>query len=193
MKKATILCLGGLFVVGNVVTSCKSAKTAPQVQAEAPAVETPAQPTVVETPKPTPQPIDVAGINAKVNELLNKNAVTFQIDKDELSSESKANIDAAIPYVNQFPSVMITINGHCDESGSAELNDALSKKRAESVKKYLVSKGLNADRFQTVGLGFSNPIAPNTTPENRAKNRRAVFSVSLTEAVILEAKSKGLL
>lgn len=193
MKKATILCLS-MFVIGNIATSCKSSKpatVAPEPVAVAPApVETPA-PAPVATP--APEVIDVAGINARVNEMLNKNAITFEIDKDVLSQESQAKIDSAIPVVSQFPNVQVTINGYCDESGSVELNNELSRRRAESVKKYLVSKGLKAESFQTVGLGFSNPVAPNTTPENRAKNRRAVFSVSLTEEVIREAKTKGLL
>lgn len=197
MKKATILCLS-MFVIGNIATSCKSSKpatVAPEPVAVAPApVETPA-PTPVATP--APEVIDVAGINARVNEMLNKNAITFEIDKDVLSKESQAKLDSAIPAVSQFSSVFsnvaVTINGYCDESGSPELNNELSKRRAESVKAYLASKGLKVDNFQTVGLGFSNPVAPNTTPENRAKNRRAVFSVSLTEEVIREAKTKGLL
>ena len=193
MKKVTILCLS-MLVIAGITTSCKSSK--PVAAAPTPAVE----PVVaVETPAPAPvavpapEVIDVAAINARVNEMLNSNAITFDIDKDMLSKDSQSKIDTAIPFVNQFPNVVVTISGYCDESGSPELNNELSKKRAESVKQYLISKGLKAENFQTAGLGFSNPVAPNTTPENRAKNRRVVFSVSLTEEVIREAKTKGLL
>src|SRR5436190_15523387 len=163
MNKGTILCLG-MFVVAGMATSCKSKAVAvapapePIVVAAAP-VETP-------VPTPAPAPIDVAGINAQVNEMLNRNAITFDIDKDMLSKDSQSKIDTAIPFVNQFPNVVVTISGYCDESGSPELNSELSKKRAESVKQYLISKGFKAENFQTTGLGFSNPVAPNTTPEN---------------------------
>ncbi|MGG7034536.1 MAG: OmpA family protein [Flavobacterium sp.] len=190
MKKATILCLN-VFLIGNIATSCKSSK--PATVAPEPVVVAPAPVETLAPATPAPEVIDVAGINARVNEMLNKNAITFEIDKDVLSQESQAKIDATIPVVSQFPNVQVTINGYCDESGSVELNNELSRRRAESVKKYLVSKGLKAENFQTVGLGFSNPVAPNTTPENRAKNRRAVFSVSLTEEVIREVKTKGFL
>jgi len=73
--------------------------------------------------------------------------------------------------------VMIKINGHTDNTGSKELNDALSLKRAESVKSYLVMKGVDQGRMSTAGFGYSQPVASNDTPEGRAENRRIEFII----------------
>src|SRR5947207_13612778 len=103
MKKAPIL-LSSLFAIASIATSCKSSKpvaAAPQPVAVVP-VETPA-PTPAPVAVPVPEVIDVAGINARVNEMLNKNAITFDIDKDVLSNQSQTNLDRAIPFVSQFP------------------------------------------------------------------------------------------
>jgi outer membrane protein OmpA-like peptidoglycan-associated protein len=70
------------------------------------------------------------------------------------------------------PSWKLRISGHTDNVGNAASNMDLSKRRSESVKKYLVSKGIAADRFEVQYFGAEKPIAPNETPEGRARNRR---------------------
>ncbi|MDR6845312.1 OmpA family protein [Flavobacterium granuli] len=160
----------------------KTVVAAPEPVAVVPA-ETPAPAPVAVV---APEVIDVEGTNKKVNEMLNKYAVNFDLNKDVLSKEAQENIDKNISTMNQFQVVKITITGYCDDSGPAEFNNMLSKKRAESVKNYLVSKGLPAERFEAIGLG----IIPNTTPWSRAQNRRVVFSVLLTEEAIGEVKNQ---
>jgi outer membrane protein OmpA-like peptidoglycan-associated protein len=70
------------------------------------------------------------------------------------------------------PSVRIEISGHTDNVGKAESNKDLSRRRAEACKKYLVDKGIAANRIETIGVGSDQPIAPNDTPDGRQRNRR---------------------
>jgi len=67
------------------------------------------------------------------------------------------------------------VEGHTDNTGSANKNKALSLKRANSVVSYLVSKGINRNRFTVRGMGFDYPVADNRTEEGRTKNRRVVI------------------
>jgi outer membrane protein OmpA-like peptidoglycan-associated protein len=105
--------------------------------------------------------------------------VQFVTGSATLTSGAKAELNKLVKILNQdYPQIKIAIEGHTDNTGSAEKNMALSQKRAESVKNYLVSKKVAADRMTTVGLGPDQPIADNSTPAGRAKNRRVAFKVS---------------
>jgi outer membrane protein OmpA-like peptidoglycan-associated protein len=73
--------------------------------------------------------------------------------------------------LTEHPDLSLTIEGHTDNVGDAQANVALSSKRAEAVKSYLVGKGVSADRLSTKGLGATKPAAPNTTAEGRQQNR----------------------
>jgi len=75
------------------------------------------------------------------------------------------------------PSTAIIIEGHTDSKGSAKFNDSLSKKRADSVRLFLIGHGVAKDRITSEGYGFSRPIADNSTPEGRAENRRVEIVV----------------
>jgi outer membrane protein OmpA-like peptidoglycan-associated protein len=75
------------------------------------------------------------------------------------------------------PTAHIIVEGHTDSKGSATLNDALSLKRAQSVRTYLISRGLERDNIEAEGFGFTRPIADNGTPEGRANNRRVEIVV----------------
>ena len=75
----------------------------------------------------------------------------------------------------------MNIDGYTDNRGSKALNLALSQKRAESVKAYLVSKGVDAENINTTGNGMSNPIADNKTAASRAKNRRVEIHYTVRE------------
>ncbi|GAX60515.1 outer membrane protein and related peptidoglycan-associated (lipo)proteins [Candidatus Scalindua japonica] len=67
----------------------------------------------------------------------------------------------------------VRIEGHTDDIGSMKYNMDLSSKRAQAIKDYLVGKGIDPSRITTIGLGYTQPIADNDTPEGRALNRRA--------------------
>lgn len=98
--------------------------------------------------------------------------VRFETSSAKLTADSHARLDAVVEYMTYKPSARIEISGHTDNLGRKKLNKRISLKRAEAVRDYLVSKGIDASRIETVGHGDTIPIAPNDTKEGRGKNRR---------------------
>jgi len=111
----------------------------------------------------------------------------FDFDKATLKPEGKAKLDDLVSKLGAINLEVIIAVGHTDSVGSVPYNQKLSVRRAESVKAYLVSKGIEANRIYTEGKGKSQPIAPNTVngkdnPAGRAKNRRVEIEVVGTRA-----------
>jgi len=75
------------------------------------------------------------------------------------------------------PQIRIEIAGYTDNQGNPRTNQRLSQRRADAVSSWLVRKGIGATRIVTLGMGNKNPVAPNSTPEGRARNRRIEFHV----------------
>jgi outer membrane protein OmpA-like peptidoglycan-associated protein len=98
--------------------------------------------------------------------------VEFQSGKATLIGESQKRLDVVVEYMTHKKSVRIEIAGHTDNVGNKKTNKALSQKRADAVRDYLVSKGIDGARVKAVGYGDAKPVAPNTTPEGRQQNRR---------------------
>jgi outer membrane protein OmpA-like peptidoglycan-associated protein len=98
--------------------------------------------------------------------------MTFSSGSSDLSPGAKEELDDFIGFLRDQPDHTIILEGYTDSSGSDSANERISMKRAESVAKYLISKGINPDRIQYFGQGEKNPIAPNDTDEGRIKNRR---------------------
>jgi len=92
--------------------------------------------------------------------------------------------------VKNHPDLKVTLEGHTDNVGDAEINLNLSRKRAGSVKDHLVSQGIDASRIAVQGYGQSRPIADNGTEEGKWKNRRVEASVEYEKAVFLKKKAK---
>jgi hypothetical protein len=86
--------------------------------------------------------------------------------------DSLSRLDRVVEYMTHKKGVRIEISGHTDNVGKAEANKDLSRRRAESCKQYLVDKGIDAGRIETVGYGSERPIDTNDTPEGRQRNRR---------------------
>jgi outer membrane protein OmpA-like peptidoglycan-associated protein len=101
--------------------------------------------------------------------------ILFDFDKADIKPESYPILDEVTEYLKSNPDLKMEAQGHTDSKGTAEYNLKLSDRRAASVKKYLVDKGIEADRLETKGYGLTKPIAPNDTEENRARNRRVEF------------------
>ncbi len=104
--------------------------------------------------------------------------VYYDFDHDEIRDDQKASLDAKVPVLQANPLLMIRIAGHTDERGSDEYNLALSQRRAASAKRYLVSRGIAADRIETVGFGEERPVDVSNTEDAWAKNRRAEFEIT---------------
>lgn len=98
--------------------------------------------------------------------------VNFDIDADTLRPESKPTLDGVAKVAKSHPDWHLAIEGHTDNTGGATHNDDLSKRRADSVRKYLVDAGVKADQLGAQGFGASRPVAPNDSAAGRAQNRR---------------------
>ena len=106
----------------------------------------------------------------------------FDFDKSALKKEGKAKLDDLVGKVKGINLEVIIAVGHTDSVGSDAYNQKLSVRRAESVKAYLVSKGIEKNRVYTEGKGEKQPVADNKTKEGRAKNRRVEIEVVGTRA-----------
>jgi outer membrane protein OmpA-like peptidoglycan-associated protein len=105
--------------------------------------------------------------------------VQFVSGSATLTSGAKAELNKLAKILNEdYKDIKINIAGHTDNSGIPEKNQVLSINRAESVAKYLVSKGVNESRLTTTGFGQDQPVSDNTTPAGKAKNRRVEFKIS---------------
>ena len=103
--------------------------------------------------------------------------IDFKSGSDKLLLHGRGILDTVVAYLNRNDAVNVTIDGYTDNSGSDKINNPLSVKRAEATKKYLVSKGISADRMTTAGFGSTNPIADNKTAAGRKKNRRIEIKI----------------
>ena len=101
--------------------------------------------------------------------------VQFDNNSSTLRPESLSYLDKVAARLNELTSIKGVIEGHTDSNGSAEYNQDLSERRANSVRDHLLSKGVAASRLTAQGMGETQPIADNTTAEGRAQNRRVVL------------------
>jgi len=106
----------------------------------------------------------------------------FDFDKSVLKPEGKAKLDDLASKVKGINLEVIIAVGHTDSVGTDAYNQKLSVRRAEAVKAYLVSKGIEKNRVYTEGKGEKQPVADNKTKEGRAKNRRVEIEVVGTRA-----------
>jgi outer membrane protein OmpA-like peptidoglycan-associated protein len=133
---------------------------------------------------------EVQRVGEGIHLILKEDAVRFDINKSSLTTQAQANLDKLVPVFNEYAETNIEIFGYTDNTGTPEYNLTLSQKRAESVKVYLVSKGLLTSRFKTSGYGIADPIASNETVEGRSQNRRVEFAITANEKMVQEAKKE---
>ncbi|WP_269223689.1 MULTISPECIES: OmpA family protein [Flavobacterium] len=133
---------------------------------------------------------DVERVGEGIHLVLNENAVRFDVNKSTLTTQAQANLDKLVPVFNSYADTNIEIFGYTDNTGKPEYNLTLSQKRAESVKTYLVSKGLAESRFKTSGYGIADPIASNDTKEGQSQNRRVEFAITANAKMVEDAKKK---
>jgi len=103
--------------------------------------------------------------------------VFFDVNKSALKPSSQVELDKLVQLLNENPQLNIEISGHTDNVGKPADNLKLSIERAKAVVDYLISKNIDAKRLNAKGFGESNPIAPNTTEEGKAQNRRTEMKV----------------
>lgn len=179
-----------VLVVATTVAACGGKK--PPVARPAPpppastgstASRPPAPPEPVAEPTIVPQePIRDERIASASLDDLNRNSplkpAFFDYDSSELSDEAQRALNENAGLLKQYPSWTVTIEGHCDERGTAEYNLALGERRAVTARAYLVSLGISADRLRTVSYGKEFPFDPGHDEPAYAKNRRAHFVIT---------------
>jgi OOP family OmpA-OmpF porin len=101
----------------------------------------------------------------------------FDFDKSVLKPAAKTSLDNLVGQIKSLSLEVVIATGHTDSVGTDAYNQKLSVRRATAVKKYLVSKGIDANRIQIEGKGESQPVADNKTSAGRAKNRRVQIEV----------------
>ena len=151
----------------------KPAAAAPAKPAAAPAkpaAAAPAKPAAA-APRPTTEKVTLAA------------DALFDFDKAVIKSDAKAKLDDLVAKLKAINLEVIIAIGHTDSVGSAAYNQKLSLKRAEAVKAYIISKGIEPNRVYTEGKGEKQPIADNKTKAGRSKNRRVEIEVVGTRAV----------
>lgn len=103
-------------------------------------------------------------------------AILFETDSDKIKDAAKLEIDKVVDILKKYSNVTVKLSGHTDSRGSISYNQQLSQRRAESVKKYLQEKGVNAP-IEIAAYGEERSAATNKTPEGRAKNRRTEIEI----------------
>jgi len=155
----------------------------PPAAAPAPAPRPPAPPVPVAEPTIVPpEPVPEDAISSASLDDLNRNSplkpVFYELDSSDLNAASQKVLDENAAVLKKYSSWAVTVEGHCDERGTAEYNLALGERRAIAARAYLVSLGIAADRMRTVSYGKEFPFDPGHEEAAWLKNRRAHFVVT---------------
>jgi peptidoglycan-associated lipoprotein len=142
----------------------------------------PPPPQPVSEPVPVPPMPAEDTIGSKSLDDLNRDSplrpLFFELDSSDVSSDGQQVLQANAAVLKKYPTMQITIEGHCDERGTAEYNLALGERRALAAKNYLVSLGIAADKVKTVSYGKEFPFDPGHDDSAWKKNRRAHFVIT---------------
>lgn len=165
--------LGGVVggVVGNVI-GAKMDKQAKEIKETLPGAE-----------------VERVGEGIKVT--MPESVVNFAFDSSELTATAKTNLDKLAEVLTNNPDTNINIYGHTDSKGTDEYNQSLSERRANSVKNYLMSKGVASSRLFAMGVGEKEPVATNDTDAGRAQNRRVEFAITANQEMIKDAQQEA--
>lgn len=126
------------------------------------------------------------GIKIEFNE-----KILFAFSKSDLGDSAKNNLNKLVKILGKYPNTNIEIQGHTDSRGTDEYNMGLSLRRADAVRDYLQSQGINALRMTTRGFGESAPAYSNDTPEGMAQNRRVEFLITANDKMKADAQKQA--
>jgi len=120
-------------------------------------------------------PLDPEDDVVKINVPIVLEGITFESGKADITPESAKILEGALKTLQTYPDIIVEISGHTDDVGSSASNQKLSERRADSVRSWLITQGVNPDRIIAKGYGEEYPRVPNSSPENRRMNRRIEF------------------
>ncbi|HKU61612.1 MAG TPA: OmpA family protein [Gemmatimonadales bacterium] len=161
-------------LIGFVLTTgCgkKEVVEAPEPVTQAPVATAPAA-----TPAPAPAPAPASTADDRYSTL--EQRIHFALDRADLDAEARSALDSKAEILQASPNLTLRISGHADERGSDEYNLALSKRRSTEAKRFLVSRGVDPSRLETVGYGEEQPLANGTDEAAWSMNRRDEFVVT---------------
>ena len=116
----------------------------------------------------------------------------FKVNSSDLSAKSKDELKKFSEVLNKYPDTNLSINGHTDDTGSNEMNQKLSERRAASVSSFLTSHNVAATRLTVTGFGETQPLVENTSDANRALNRRVEVIVNANADLVKAAQNGDL-
>jgi len=165
-------------MVGVLALVAACATTPPPPPA---ATNTPPPPSA--PPPPPPPPVaqrPVGPVPGSLEDFLVSagDRVYFETDSYSLASDAQQILDRQAAWLSRYPQVTIRVEGNCDERGTREYNLALGSRRAESVRAYLASRGVNAARILTISYGKERPIDGASTEDAWAKNRNGHTAIT---------------
>src|SRR4029079_10558801 len=190
MKQGSIV-----VVVMSLLAVPACAKRQPPVAvAPAPPPNVAAPPSIAKPEAPPPRRVDESlpvpaqpaaaddAASSRTLDDLNRNSpfkpVFFTVDSADLDETGRATASENAEIMKKNPKWVITVEGHCDERGTAEYNLALGERRAIAVKTFLVSLGISPDRVRTISYGKEFPFDPGKTEEAFYRNRRGHFVIT---------------
>ena len=183
----TVLTVAFAAVLSVALAGCGKKKPQPVQPPPPPPAATPAPP-APPTPPPTaaqpaaPSPSETDLFNQKSLEQLNAEKplgdVFFALDSSDLPDEARASLQKNSEYMKRWSSLKISVEGHCDERGTAEYNLALGERRANAVRTYLTSLGVGADRMTVVSKGKEQPFCNERAEACYSQNRRGHFLIT---------------
>jgi peptidoglycan-associated lipoprotein len=185
MKTKSLLWIAVLLLIGSA--ACGKGK--PPVARPLPPPPPPPPATAVSPDPPAPmrepvppEPLPSDSIAGKSLDDLNRDSplrpVFFEYDSSEIGDAGRGTLQANAGVLKKYSSWVITIEGHCDERGTAEYNLALGERRAVAARTYLISLGIDANRLRTVSYGSEFPFDPAHQESAWGRNRRAHFVIT---------------
>jgi len=182
MKYSKVITMAALFAIG--LTACSKSQPeapAPQPQVEEkatePAVDREAEERRRREAEEARRREEAARAAAAARATLAE-MVHFDFDKFSIRDDARRTLEAKLPILREDSSIRLRIDGHADERGSDEYNLALGLRRAQAVKDFLTSYGIDPNRLDVRSFGVSQPLDPRSNEEAWAKNRRAEFQIT---------------
>ncbi len=185
MKLNSLLSVCLVLLMG--AAACKKAQppvarpTPPAPPPSGTATRPPDPPAPMREPMPPP-PLASDDVSSRSLDDLNRDSplqpVFFALDSSDVNDSGRGILQANAGILKKYPTWMITIEGHCDERGTAEYNLALGERRAVAARTYLVSLGVDAGRLRTVSYGSEFPFDPAHQESAWSRNRRAHFVIT---------------
>jgi peptidoglycan-associated lipoprotein len=171
----SVVAVLALMVVG---AGCSRGRTEADVVPPAPSTATP-PPATATPPAPDSRAAEEEARRAEAarRRTVLQERVHFEFDRSDITDAARVVLDRKTPIFNSDRSIRVRIDGHADERGSVEYNLALSLRRANAVRAYLVDSGVAASQLEVAAFGEEQPLAPGRNENAWASNRRAEFRI----------------